>query len=215
MGKKLVIMMMVCLVSGLMLTASCSKKKVEPSPVPVSVYEEDAPLMDDIGVSDRDRMARDQAIEEERLRQEQLRREREAEGHLWRESGSQGDIITAAEDYGTISTRDTIAEDVYFSYDSAALSSAAQDALRRKAEWLRSYPNVSVIIEGHCDERGTNAYNMALGDRRAESVKTFLANLGISRPRMTTISYGEERPAVRGHNEAAWSKNRRAHFVLE
>ncbi|MDM8552812.1 peptidoglycan-associated lipoprotein Pal [Desulfobacterales bacterium HSG2] len=198
-----------------MFTASCSKKKIEPS-VPISVYEEeDTPLIRQPvpTASDRDRMARLQAIEEERLRQERLRREREeaAAEHI----GSEDERIVFVEDDTRTSTRDIIAEDIYFLYNSAALSSAAQENLRRKAEWLRSYPNVSVIIEGHCDDRGTNAYNMALGDRRAESVKAFLANLGISGSRMTTISYGEERPAVRGHSEAARSKNRRAHFVLE
>ena len=75
--------------------------------------------------------------------------------------------------------------------------------------------NVSVIIEGHCDERGTNEYNMALGDRRASSAKSFLVDLGVESRRLTTISYGEEKPIDPAHNEAAWAKNRRAHFVID
>lgn len=105
-------------------------------------------------------------------------------------------------------------EDVYFEFDSSALMSDAQDVLRRKAAWLRENADVSVIVEGHCDERGTNEYNMALGDRRAESAKQYLMDLGISAQRLQTISYGEERPVDPGHNEAAWAKNRRAHFVV-
>ena len=75
--------------------------------------------------------------------------------------------------------------------------------------------DANVVIEGHCDERGTNAYNLALGERRAESVKMFLVNLGLSDSRMTIISYGEEKPVDMGHNEEAWAKNRRATFVLQ
>ena len=81
--------------------------------------------------------------------------------------------------------------------------------------WLNDNPDANIVIEGHCDDRGTNAYNLALGERRAESVKAFLADLGIESARMTTISYGEEKPLDLGQNEEAWAKNRRAEFVLE
>jgi peptidoglycan-associated lipoprotein len=108
-----------------------------------------------------------------------------------------------------------INEDIYFDFDSAQLLPQGQEILRRKAQWLRSHPGASVIIEGHTDERGTVEYNLALGDRRAESAKAFLVELGISPDRISTISYGEERPADPGHDEAAWAKNRRAQFVLE
>ena len=108
-----------------------------------------------------------------------------------------------------------INEDIYFDFDKSNLLLLAQDVLRRKAEWLWSNSEVSVIIEGHCDERGTNEYNIALGDRRAESARNFLVDLGITGSRLTTISYGEERPVDSGHNEEAWAKNRRAHFTIE
>ncbi len=108
-----------------------------------------------------------------------------------------------------------ISEDIYFDFDSAQLLPKAQEILKRKAEWLRAHPGARVIIEGHTDERGTVEYNLALGDRRAEAAKAFLVELGISPDRITTISYGEERPADPGHDEAAWAKNRRAQFVLE
>ncbi len=105
-------------------------------------------------------------------------------------------------------------EDVYFDFDQSVLTPAAQGVLERKAAWLRRNPDVSVIIEGHCDERGTVEYNIALGERRARSAKNFLVDLGISSSRLRTISYGEERPLDPRHNEAAWAKNRRVHFVI-
>ena len=105
-------------------------------------------------------------------------------------------------------------EDIHFDFDKYNLTPAAQENLLRKAEWLRANPDVTVTIEGHCDERGTNEYNLALGDRRADSAKAFLVNLGISAARLTTISYGEERPLCTEKNEECWSKNRRDNFVL-
>lgn len=106
-------------------------------------------------------------------------------------------------------------EDIYYEFDKSTLTPTAQDNLLRKAEWLRENPNATVTIEGHCDERGTNEYNLALGDRRAESAKAFLTDLGIDSSRLTTISYGEERPIDPRSNEEAWAKNRRAHFVVD
>jgi len=103
---------------------------------------------------------------------------------------------------------------IHFAFDSSVLSDQAQQILNSKADYLRTNPGVTVTVEGHCDERGTDAYNIALGERRAESVKNFLVNLGISTNRLNTISYGEERPIARGQNEAVWAKNRRAQFVI-
>ena len=105
-------------------------------------------------------------------------------------------------------------EDIYFAFDKSTLTPAAQDNLLRKAEWLRENPDATVTIEGHCDDRGTNEYNLALGDRRAESAKAFLVDLGIDPMRLTTISYGEERPVDPRNTEEAWAKNRRDHFVV-
>lgn len=107
-----------------------------------------------------------------------------------------------------------IEENVYFAFDSSLLSDEAQQILNRKADYLRTYPGVNVTVEGYCDERGTEAYNIALGERRAQSVKNFLLNLGIGTNRMKTVSYGEEKPVAMGHNEASWAKNRRAQFVI-
>ena len=105
-------------------------------------------------------------------------------------------------------------EDIFFDFDKSTLTPAAQDNLMRKAAWLRDNSDVTVTIEGHCDERGTNEYNHALGDRQADSAKAFLVDLGIASSRLTTISYGEERPLCGQQDEECWAKNRRGHFVL-
>ena len=105
-------------------------------------------------------------------------------------------------------------EDVHFSFDSFLLDVEAERILGEKAAWLQDNADASVQIEGHCDERGTSAYNLALGERRANAVQQYLTVLGIDSGRLSTISYGEEQPLDPGHDEAAWSRNRRAHFVI-
>ena len=105
-------------------------------------------------------------------------------------------------------------EDVHFAFDSFLLNAEAERILEQKAAWLQDNADASVQIEGHCDERGTSAYNLALGERRANAVQQYLTVLGVDVDRLSTISYGEEQPLDPGHDEAAWSRNRRAHFVL-
>jgi peptidoglycan-associated lipoprotein len=104
-------------------------------------------------------------------------------------------------------------KDIYFDFDSSIIKLDAIEILREKTEWLVNN-SVDITIEGYCDNRGTNAYNLALGERRAKSVKKFLIDLGISPYRIETISYGEEFPVALGNSEAVWSKNRRVHFVV-
>ena len=105
-------------------------------------------------------------------------------------------------------------EKIYFDYDKADLKADAQATLENKAKFLQDNPSYSVTIEGNCDERGTNEYNLALGERRADAAKKFLNSLGISADRITTVSYGEEKPVASGHDETAWSQNRRDEFKL-
>ena len=105
-------------------------------------------------------------------------------------------------------------EDVYFDYDAYVLSEPAKRILDDKVAFLKRYAKVKVTIEGHCDERGTTEYNLALGERRANSALQYLANSGINKTNLTTISYGKERPSGTGHDETSWAKNRRDHFVL-
>jgi peptidoglycan-associated lipoprotein len=103
--------------------------------------------------------------------------------------------------------------DAYFDFNKADIRSDARDALRKTADFLRNYPTERVVVEGHCDERGSTEYNLALGDRRASAVKQYLVSLGVSADRITTVSFGKEKPFCNEHNEACWQQNRRGHFV--
>ena len=118
------------------------------------------------------------------------------------EPGSQEDLIV------------NVGDRVFFNYDSSELDTDAQELLQDQVAWLKQYSDVSVIIEGHCDERGTREYNLALGEKRAQSVKNYIINLGISANRVSTISYGKERPAVVGSNDGAWAQNRRSVTIV-
>jgi len=104
--------------------------------------------------------------------------------------------------------------DAFFDLDKSDLRPDARQALTKDAEFLRSYPQVRVSLEGHCDERGSTEYNLGLGQRRAEAAKDFLISLGITSDRVETISWGKERPFCGEHNEECWQQNRRAHFVM-
>lgn len=104
---------------------------------------------------------------------------------------------------------------IYFGYDKDELTDAARATLRQNANWLKANSEWNVVLEGHCDERGTIEYNLALGQRRANSVRSYMASLGVDASRVRTVSYGEERPVDNGHNEAAWARNRRAETKVE
>jgi peptidoglycan-associated lipoprotein len=105
-------------------------------------------------------------------------------------------------------------QDIHFAFDRYDLSAEAREALATNARFILRFPEARIQIEGHCDERGTNEYNLALGERRAMSTKNYLLSLGVRANRLSTISYGEELPIDLRHNEEAWAKNRRAHFVI-
>lgn len=105
-------------------------------------------------------------------------------------------------------------KDAYFDFDRYDLRADAREALKTNADWLKANASARVEIEGHADERGTNEYNLALGAKRAQSAKDYLTTLGISKERLSTISYGEELPVCKEHSEECWGKNRRAHFVI-
>ncbi len=117
-------------------------------------------------------------------------------------SGSQEDLIV------------NVGDRVFFGYDSSDLDSDALELLQDQVAWLKQNSDVSVTIEGHCDERGTREYNLALGEKRAQAVKNYLIGLGINPDRVSTISYGKERPAVVGSNDGAWAQNRRSVTIV-
>lgn len=183
---------LVLIVPGLMFATSCAKKKIESEPGVVTIEEE--PVTE--GVTADEERARRRALEEQRISEERLREQAKAR----RERAELEEFQN---------------EHIYFEFDKSRLLPESKKILRNKAKWLMAHPDVSVIIEGHCDERGTSEYNMALGDRRAQSAKSYLVDLGIGSRRLMTISYGEERPLDPSHNERAWAKNRRDQFVIE
>ena len=122
------------------------------------------------------------------------------------ESGELGELNRYAMENGLLG-------DVYFDYDKSDLTTEATDRLAANAAFMRQHPNLSFTVEGHCDERGTNGYNLALGDRRANAASSYLSSLGVSNS-MSGVSYGEERPQCTESAESCWSRNRRAHFVI-
>lgn len=190
MGKKVwIVLALLLVIPGLLFTSACSKKQVKEDGPEVSQSATDDDAARKAAEKARQaELARQKALEEERLR-----KEAELQKALDKFQG----------------------EHVYFAYDSAVLDMMAQDVIKSKAKWLNANADAMVTIEGHCDERGTVEYNLALGDRRAESAKAYLVNLGFPADRIKTVSYGKERPADPGHNEAAWARNRRAAFLIK
>jgi peptidoglycan-associated lipoprotein len=129
---------------------------------------------------------------------------------------SAGDTSGGTTGSGDVSSSQTSGElqTVYFDFDSYRVTNDGRSALKANADWLKANPTAEVQIEGHCDERGTVEYNLALGERRAAATRSYLQKMGIAKKRISTISYGKERPEDPGHDESAWSKNRRASFVI-
>lgn len=176
--------------AGFLITTACDRQVVRPEPAVTETPREDTGLVQPMpaGPDDDSRAL---------------------------ERGRVGDDSRAMTGEDLAARRAFENERIYFGFDDATLTAEAQRILRRKAEYLRRNPGLGLRIEGHCDERGTFEYNLALGDRRAESVKSFLVGLGIGPGRLSTISYGEERPLDSAGNEAAWALNRRAEFQLK
>lgn len=192
MRKKMwIILALLFVIPGLLVTVSCAKKTVKEETALQQQAEEEARIK----TREAEQTERQRKMEEESLQEESLQEE------------ARRKLAAAQERF--------LNEDIHFEFDRSDLLPEAQEILRWKAAWMQKNPNVQVTIEGHCDERGTNEYNLALGDRRANSTKSYLMDLGISGSRLNTISYGEERPATYGSNEEAWAKNRRAHLTFE
>lgn len=187
MRKKLwIILALAFIIPGLLFTVSCAKKAVVDDAAMAKQAEND------------DAMKAKEAAE--KARQEELARQRAMEEESMLKKEAMDMFLN---------------DDIHFEFDSSTLTPEAQLTLKKKAEWLQNNPEAMSTIEGHCDDRGTSEYNLALGDRRATSAKNFLVDLGISASRLTTISYGEERPIDPGQNEDAWAKNRRCHFTIK
>ncbi len=118
-----------------------------------------------------------------------------------------------SEDISTLNAKGYL-KDAFFDFDKADLREDARTALSADADWLKQYSSIQVLVEGHCDERGTEEYNLSLGEKRASAVKGYLASLGVDASRIRTVSYGKDRPFCTDHNESCWQENRRGHFVI-
>jgi peptidoglycan-associated lipoprotein len=202
MGKKSLFVLIFILCLGLVLTG-CPKKTVMKEEPSVKKSEEQA-------VAERAKAEAEKAARERelaKLREEEARkaREKELERSLVakREPGIAGEVFESK-----------MLKDIYFDFDRYDIRSGDAEILKENAALLLKNPHVKIQVEGHCDERGTDEYNLALGERRANSAKKYLISLGIPGDRISTISYGEEKPADPGHNENAWAKNRRDHFII-
>ncbi len=190
--------------SSLIFVSGCAKKQMQVSEGVQPTVQETKPVEEK--VSEAEKAAAEEARQKEAAEAEAARRaeaERQAKLKAQAEAQKLLDEKSAFE-----------AEKVYFAFDKADLTPESQVTLKEKADWLNQHPYYSVRIEGNCDERGTNEYNLALGERRANAAQKFLVTLGIAESRISTISYGEERPIDPSHNEEAWAMNRRDEFKL-
>ena len=182
-------LMLVLLIPGLLLTVGCAKKAV------ISDASMTQTQMTDAEKQAAEKIKQAAAAEKRAIEEEQLVAEK-AQAAKW--------------------ARDKFMNnDIHFDYDKSSLTDMAQEVLKKKATYLMANPGLAVLIEGHCDERGTNEYNLALGERRAESARTFLLDLGVPGDQMNTISFGEEKPVSMFDTEEGWALNRRAHFEIE
>jgi len=198
---------------GLVFVTGCAKKSV---------------VKDEAAISQADdakaKAAADEAARLKAQQEREAREKAEREKALWEKAERErlAKERAAAEEAKRLAAKEAARQkmaapeltDINFDFDKYSLRPQDRDVLKRHAEWLLKNTGFAVAIEGHCDERGTAEYNMALGQRRAEAAKKFLQDSGVAEARMKTISYGKELPLDPGHNEGAWAKNRRAHFVL-
>jgi peptidoglycan-associated lipoprotein len=186
MSKKSLVITILILCIGLVMMG-CPKKSV--------VKEEPSVKKEEAAKPEAERVAK----EKESKAKEQFEKSLVAE----RTPGIQGEVFESS-----------LLKDIHFDFDKYDIRPGDAAILKEDAALLKKYPNVKIQIEGHCDERGTVEYNLALGERRANKAKDYLVSLGISTARISTISYGKERPLDPGHNDEAWAKNRRAHTII-
>ncbi len=199
--------------------AGCTKKVIHTETKPIASLREEpkSTLMereekpevktetlppDPLSLQEQERKIREEALREEALRAKALR------------ESTLKEATARKEDSARQETSKVSLESIYFDFDRAVIREDQKEIMMKNAQWLKGNPQARIRIEGNCDERGTAEYNLALGQRRADTTKDFLEGLGIAAKRMQTISYGFERPLVRGVDDATWAKNRRVDFVL-
>jgi len=211
MVKKSFTVFVLALCLGLFVTG-CAKKKV--------VVNRDRPSVqrsEEASRLEAERAAREarEAKEAQELKERELAKIREEEARKAAGGEFEKSLVSKKErgiEGEVFETK--LLKDIHFDFDKYEVRRGDEEILKENAAWLKKNPKTKIQIEGHCDERGTSDYNLALGERRANHIKQYLVSLGIASDRMSTISYGEERPLDPGHNEEAWAKNRRAHIVV-
>jgi peptidoglycan-associated lipoprotein len=186
----------------------CAKKAALKDGAVVTAPEQKAVVSGTTATPD-DAAARERALREQALREQAAR---EAAEKAAKEAADQAKKEAAAKAAAIL--KELQIADIYFDFDKYNLRPDAQEILKKGAPAYMKYRDYKLVVEGHCDERGTAEYNLALGEKRATEAAKYLANLGIEKERIKTISYGKEMPLDKGHDEAAWAKNRRAHFVI-
>jgi peptidoglycan-associated lipoprotein len=200
--------LLVVLVFSFSMFAGCAEKKAV---VKEGAAQDQQIASDQAAKEDAARLAREKAAREEADRLARERAEREAAERLAREKASKEQ--EAKVEAATVAA-DPL-KDIYFDFDKSNIRPDAREVLKANADYILKNSAASIIVEGHCDERGTAEYNMALGQRRAQEAMKYLVNLGVKGSALKAISYGKERPIDPGHDEAAWAKNRRAHFAVK
>lgn len=204
---------------------SCAPKKVKVDQAAIMKEDERAAEEARLKAEKEERRKFDEAmkVEQERRAAEEARLKSEEEARLKAEEEKRIEEEKLKEAEGEIKPQiareaETKAvpqlDDIHFDFDKSDIRADSRETLQKNADWLQNNPDIKIQIEGHCDERGTAEYNLALGERRAMSTKKYLISLGISADRIYTISYGEELPIDPNHSENAWAKNRRAHFLV-
>ena len=191
--KRNVVLVKLALLLGIVFVAGCAKKTALQEPV----------LQKERGVA-KEQAAMEQEAAEEKAVAAKAAEEKAAAAKAAEERAAAAKAARELYEF----------RDVNFDFDKFNLREEAREILKKHAEWLGKNKDVMIVVEGHCDERGTTEYNLALGERRASAAVRFLVDMGIDARRIQTISYGEELPLDPGHNEEAWAKNRRAHFVV-
>jgi len=203
--KSYVVSIIFILCIGLILMGCPKKTVVKDEP---SAKAEAAKIEAERIAKEKEKEAKEKEVKEReaaRLKEKEEQAKREFERSLVakRTPGIEGEVFESG-----------LLKPIFFDFDKYDIRSADAEILKGNSALLKKFPNVKIQIEGHCDERGTNEYNLALGERRANSTKKYLTSLGIAADRVSTISYGEEKPFDPAHNEEAWAKNRRAHFLI-
>lgn len=200
MGKKF-FLAIVLLVSLFILLTGCAKKKVI-TPVPQTQGEQTSVLTQE-DLTKKANEGKAQPLTQGKVGEYVV----ETDNGRLEQEVAKGEGVNLPSEYEMELTKI-----IYFAFDSYELSEEAKDILKKKAEILLKYPEIKMVIEGHCDERGTDEYNLALGERRAKAAYDYLILLGVEADRLSIVSYGEEKPVDARHNEEAWAKNRRDEF---